>query len=117
MRVQARHPIDHTEVWSTLAGAVVYAGLFAVLGVAIGGLIRNQVVAVVASFAWILVVENIAISLSTTAAQWLPGAAGQAIVRTPDRDLLSPAVAVVVLAGYGITIAAIGIAAATRRDA
>lgn len=110
-------PIEDTEVWFTLAGAVVYAGLFAVLGVAVGGLIRNQVVAIVASFAWILVIENIAISLSSAVSQWLPGAAGQAIVRTPDRDLLPPAAATVVLAGYGIIIAAIGIAAATRRDA
>jgi len=113
----ATFPVDDTEVWTTLAGAVIYAGLFAVLGVAIGGLIRNQVIAIVAAFAWILVIENIAISLSTSIAQWLPGAAGQAIVRTPDRDLLPPAAATAVLAAYGVAIAAIGIAAATRRDA
>ena len=77
----ATFPMDNNEVWPTLAGAVVYAGLFGLLGVAIGGLVRNQVIAIIGAFAWILVIENIVISLSATVAQWLPGAAGQAIWR------------------------------------
>ena len=101
----------------TLAGTVVYAGLFGLLGVAIGGLVRNQVIAIIGAFAWILVIENIVISLSATVAQWLPGAAGQAIVRTPDRELLDPAPATLLLAAYGLTIATVGITIANRRDA
>ena len=113
----ASFPTSNNEVWLTLAGAILYAGLFGLLGVAIGGLIRNQVVAIIGAFAWILVIENVIISVSTDFAQWLPGAAGQAIVRTPDRDLLAPATATVLLAAYGLTIAAVGIAVSARRDA
>lgn len=113
----ASFPTDDAEVWLTLLGAVLYAGLFGLLGVSVGGLVRNQVIAVIGALTWVLVVENIFISVSSNVAQWLPGAAGQAIVRTPDRDLLDPAVATALLAAYGIAIAAIGIAVANRRDA
>src|ERR671919_1288156 len=39
----AAFPAGDAEVWLTLGGVVLYASLFAVLGVAIGCLVRNQV--------------------------------------------------------------------------
>lgn len=116
-----RFPIGDTEVWTTLGGAVVYAGLFSVLGVAFGTFVRNQVVGIVAALAWLLVVENILFGFTNTGVarviKWLPGAAGQAIVRTPDRDLLSPGLGIAVLLAYGIVIAGAGIVVSVRRDA
>lgn len=110
-------PAGDREVWLTLGGAVLYAALFAVLGVAFGSLIRNQIAAVVAALAWLLVVEQVLVGLVTSAARWFPAAAGQAIVRTPEPGLLTPAAGAVVLLGYGALLTVAGITAAARRDA
>jgi ABC-2 type transport system permease protein len=113
----ASFPTTEPEAWATLAGAVAYAALFGVLGATVGYLTRNQIAAIVAALAWVLVVENIIISFDEDIARWLPGAAGQAIVRTPDRDLLPIPAAVAVLVGYAAVFAIGGLLVAARRDA
>jgi ABC-2 type transport system permease protein len=113
----ASFPFDDAEVWLTLAGAVVYATLFAVLGVAVGSLIRNQVRAVAAALAWLAVIEHTLVTLVPDLGRWLPAAAGQAIVRTPLDDLLSPLAGAVVLTTYGVAIALAGARVAATRDA
>jgi ABC-2 type transport system permease protein len=109
-------PFDRSGVWLTLAGAVVYTTLFAVLGVALGTLVRNQVLAVAAALAWIGVVEHIFVALAPGIGRWLPAAAGQAIVRTPLDDLLPPLAGVAVLAAYALVIGALGVCFAVSRD-
>ncbi|MGL5810284.1 MAG: hypothetical protein ACRCYQ_10095, partial [Nocardioides sp.] len=82
-----------------------------------GHLVRNQVVAIVAALGWLLVVENLLITFSTEASKWLPGGAGQAIVRTPQASLLDPLPAAALLCAYALVIAAAGMYAAATRDA
>ncbi len=113
----ASFPGSEPEVWLTLGGAVIYAALFAVLGVVVGHLVRSQLVAIVCALAWLLVVENLLITFSADVAKWLPGGAGQAIVRTPQPGLLDPLPAVGLLVVYSAAIAAAGIYAAAHRDA
>lgn len=113
----ASFPTGDPEVWLTLGGTVLYAAMFAILGVAVGSFTRNQVVAIPAALAWLLVVENIGVTISDDIARWFPGAAGQAIVRTPDRDLLAPGTAVLVLALYTVVAIAAGLWIANTRDA
>jgi hypothetical protein len=110
-------PLDDAELWLTLLGTVAYATLFAVLGVAVGALVRNQVLAVGGALAWIAVVEHILVNLLPDVGRWLPAAAGQAIVRTPLDGLLSPLGGVAVLAGYAGLIAWAGMRATAVRDA
>ncbi len=110
-------PFGDGEVWLTLAGTLAYTTLFAVLGVAIGTLARNQALAIALSLAWIGLVEHILVGFAPSLGRWLPAAAGQAIVRTPLDDLLSPLAGVVVLCAYAAVIAAAGTAVAATRDA
>jgi ABC-2 type transport system permease protein len=112
----ATFPFGDIDVWLTLAGTLVYAALFAVLGVAIGSLVRNQVLAVGGVLAWFAVVEHTVVNLAPGIGRWLPAAAGQAIVRTPLDGLLSPAAGAAVMLAYAaaITLSAIGVAG--RRD-
>jgi ABC-2 type transport system permease protein len=112
----ATFPIGDADVWLTIAGTLTYTTLFAVLGVALGTLLRNQVLAVAVALAWIGVVEHILVSLAPSIGRWLPAAAGQAIVRTPLDDLLSPIGGLVVLAGYVVVIGAVGVRYAVTRD-
>lgn len=110
-------PFDDAELWLTLAGAIIYTTLFAVLGVAVGALVRNQVLAVGAALAWIAIVEHILVNLVPDVGRWLPAAAGQAIVRTPLDGLLSPLAGVAVLAAFAVVVAVVGARVTAVRDA
>lgn len=110
-------PFGDSDVWLSLAGTLVYTTLFAVLGVAVGTMIRNQVLAVALALAWLAIAEHILIGFVPSVGRWLPAAAGQAIVRTPLDDLLSPLAGALVLALYAVVIVAAGIRFATTRDA
>jgi ABC-2 type transport system permease protein len=112
----ASFPFDDQDVWLTLAGTLTYTTLFAVLGVALGTLIRNQVLAVAVALAWIGIVEHLLIALAPSIGRWLPAAAGQAIVRTPIDDLLSPLGGVAVLGAYTVAIGVLGVRFAVTRD-
>ncbi len=113
----ATFPFGDAEVWLTVAGTLAYTTLFAVLGVAIGSLVRNQVLAVAVALAWFAVVEHTLVTLVPDLGRWLPAAAGQAIVRTPLDDLLSPLAGAAVLTAYSATVALAGIRFAATRDA
>ena len=66
-----------------LAGAGVALVIFAVMGVGIGALLRNQVGAIVGALVYLYVVEPIISSIPATAGafKWLPGGATQAMTR------------------------------------
>lgn len=110
-------PLASRDVWLTLAGAVLYATLFALLGVALGSLVRSQVAAIVGALAWLLVAEQVLVTLAADAGRWLPGAAGQAIVRTPTDGLLDPAAGTALLLAYAAAVTLASTLTATRRDA
>lgn len=112
----ATFPFDSAEVWLALAGTTAYTTMFAVLGVGLGALLRNQVLAVAAALAWLAVVEHTLVNLIPDIGRWLPAAAGQAIVRTPLDDLLSPLAGTAILAAYAAGVALAGIRTVTRHD-
>jgi ABC-2 type transport system permease protein len=109
-------PLGDGDVWASLAGTLVYTTLFGVLGVGLGSLVRNQVTAVTAALAWVAVVEHILVGFATSLGRWFPFAAGQAIVRTPLEDLLSPLAGAAVLAVYAAGFALAGARATVTRD-
>lgn len=110
-------PLDSSQAWTILGGAVLYASLFGALGAATGSLARNQVAAIVAWLAWLFVVENIVLGISSSLGRWLPAAAGRSLVRDPDADLLAQPTAALVLAGYGAAVMLVAILIERRRDA
>lgn len=113
----ATFPFDDGDVWLTLAGTLAFATLFAVLGVALGSLLRNQVLAVAGALAWLAVIEHTLVNLVPALGRWLPAAAGQAMVRAPLDGLLSPVAGTALLAAYGAAIALAGIRVEATRDA
>ena len=113
----ATFPLGDGEVWTILVGTLAYTTLFGTLGVALGVLIRNQVLAISAALAWLAVIEHTLVTLAPDIGRWLPVAAGQAMVRTNLDDLLSPLAGTAVLTTYAATIAVAGIRVAATRDA
>lgn len=110
-------------VWTSLWQAAVALTLTAVLGVAVGALLRSQVVAVTVALVWVFVVENLIAQLAPAVGQWLPFQAQQAIFVSDElREvigdavrLLDPALALTVFLGYVVvaTVAA-GVLLRTR---
>jgi ABC-2 type transport system permease protein len=112
----AAFPAGDAEVWLILGGVVLYASLFVVLGVAVGSLVRNQLVAIVSALIFVLLVEQLLTQAGVAIAEWLPGNAGAAVVRTPG-DLLGPGAGAALLLAYALAIAAAGVVVVVRRDA
>lgn len=95
------------------AGAVVRTalatGTWAMLGVAVGALVRHQVGATVAVLVWILAIENLGSAMLGGLADVLPGQAGLALAGAGDRVALHPVAGGLVLLAYvaGLSLAAI----------
>lgn len=108
--------VADADVWLTAPATAVYTALFAVLGVALGALVRNQVAAVAGALAWLALVEHTLVNLVPSFGRWLPIGAGQAIVRTPLDGLLPPPAGIAVLAAYAVVVGCGGIRAEGSRD-
>ena len=104
-------------------GVLARAGLalvvYALIGVGLGALIRNQVGAVVGALVYLFVVEVIIRSIPATASfyKWLPGGALEAMTATfQGPELLSAWQGGLLLLGYGLLAAFLGTVLAVRRD-
>lgn len=110
----------------TLALAVLGCGVWAVFGLGLGTLVRNQVLAIVLTLVFVFILEGlIGFALSrfdagATIAQFLPGAASQAILAGPAVGegfrQLQWWQGAGVLTLYGLVFAGLGAALTTRRD-
>ena len=95
-----------------------FAALFgAVMGVAVGAVIRNQVAAIVGLLVWVTVVENLVSSLIPATAKWFPfnGAAGSFSSQASDRLFARPA-AGLLMAAYVVLGWAAAVWFERRRD-
>lgn len=103
----------------TLAAAGLVLVVYAVIGVGVGALVRNQVGAIVGSLVYLNVVEPIISSIGpiSGAYKWLPGGAASAITSDFQApDLLEPWQGAILLLAYGLVAALIGTWLASRRD-
>jgi ABC-2 type transport system permease protein len=99
-------------------------GLFAVVGIGIGALIRNQIVAITAGLIFLLVVQNIVAVIPGVkhSYPYTPAGAVTSILfptddaTIGDAHLLSPAGGVLVLLGWAIVPAMLGAAYSMNRD-
>lgn len=109
-------PMHQSLLWETLLGAVLSAALSTLLGVAVGALLRNQVVAIVTVLGVETIVETAVFQASTTIGKWLPGESASAIRRFPADGLLSPSAGVIVLAVWAAALLAFGYYQVLGRD-
>jgi ABC-2 type transport system permease protein len=104
-------------------GVLVRSGLalvvYALIGVGVGALFRNQVGAIVGSLVYLFVVEPIIRQIPATAGfyKWLPGGALEAVTATfRGPELLTAWQGGLLLLGYGLLAAVVGTLFAVRRD-
>jgi ABC-type transport system involved in multi-copper enzyme maturation permease subunit len=112
----------------TLALAVLGCGIWAVFGLGLGTLVRNQVAAIVIALASQLLIEQLlilglnALPHGGSIAQFLPSSAASAMISGSSGaggltiQILSWWAGALVLTGYGVVFAVIGLVLTTRRD-
>ena len=111
---------DHDNL-RVLGGVFAALVIYAVIGVGVGALLRNQVGAIVGVLVYLLVAEPVVRSIpaTSTAYKWLPGGALQAMTATlqgQGPELLQPWQGALLLLGYGLVAALLGTVLAVRRD-
>lgn len=115
-------PTDWNSVFEILGGALLGLVLYAILGVAIGALITNQVAAVVIALIWIFVVEGLLTVFVDWIGKWLPGGALNSILQATNTsgfggtDALSVPVAAGVLIAYTAVFALAAVISTNRKD-
>ena len=102
---------DYTRI---LLGGAAAAALWAILGVGVGALIRNQVATLVGLCAWMFLVESVSEGFVPNAAKLMPGGAGLSLAG--NEHALSLGLAALVLITYTAAAAAAGWVATLRRD-
>lgn len=110
----------NTMVASAIGGAVL-----AVIGVAIGTLVRNQMLAIVGALVYLFIVDPLLLALWPDTGKWLPSGLITAMlsidISAPELGFdttgyLPALTATLVLLGYGVVFSAIAIATSLRRD-
>jgi hypothetical protein len=98
-------------------GTVIAGACFGMIGVALGALTRNTVVAIVAAVGWALFVEVITLgNVAPGLAKWFPVWASIGLTNPPEPNVLAPAAAGLVLAGYAAAMLVAASRTTIRRD-
>jgi ABC-2 type transport system permease protein len=99
------------------AGLIVGMAAWSAIGVAIGGIVRHQVAAIVGGVIWTLVAENLASGLVGNASAFLPGQSVHALAdATQATGLATPTAALAVLAVYVLALGLGAVVSLERRD-
>jgi ABC-2 type transport system permease protein len=99
-----------------LLGSVAITALWGAIGVGFGGVLRNQVSAIIGLLAWGFVVENLLFGLVPVVGRFGPVHAGDGFVGQTTEHLLHAAPGALVLVVWTAVLAAAGVAVVARRD-
>ena len=108
--------LDGGDYGRLLLGGTAAAALWAILGLGVGALVRNQVATLVGLCAWMLLIENLLLGFLPGAGRLTPGGAGLALAGKIADKLLAPGPGALLLILYAAAFAAAGWIATLRRD-
>jgi ABC-type transport system involved in multi-copper enzyme maturation permease subunit len=98
-------------------GLVAVGITWAIMGLGLGAIVKNQVPAAVSAILWVLVMENIAGSFMGDAVRFLPGRLADGVAQAPtDGAVLGAGVGALLLALYAATMWMLGWSLVRRRD-
>jgi ABC-2 type transport system permease protein len=93
--------LTHDDVLQGILGGTLDGALWAMLGLAIGGLVRNQIAAIVGLFVWVQVIENLLIDSAPDVSSYMPGALAQAVAGS-QQGTIDAAAALALLSAYTV---------------
>lgn len=99
-----------------LLGSVAGVVFWAVIGVAVAAMVRNQVGTIIGLLAWGFIVENLLFSFVPSVGRLTPGEAASALMGLTTTHLLSPAAGALALVTWSACLAAGAFALTARRD-
>ena len=97
-------------------GSIACAALMAALGVGVGAVARNQVLAVIGVVVWFMVVENVMVGVWPEIGKFFPLAAGDAMTGINSDQLLTASQGALVLIGYVLVSFFAALAVTQRMD-
>jgi hypothetical protein len=106
-------------MWAGFGASVLLGAMWAVLAAALGMLVRNTTVALVAVLLWKFVIENVVplVANAPDVRRWMPSSAAEAVLFGGDGSAhLSPLAGVSLFAGYLVVITAVASFLFIRRD-
>ena len=112
-------PALNAENLAVLGRSALALVIYAVIGVGLGALLRNQVGAIVGGLVYLFVVEPVIRTIPATAGayKWMPGGALETLTATlQGPELLEGWQGGLLLLGYGLLAALLGTVFAVRRD-
>lgn len=110
---------------NTLIASLVAGAVLAVVGVSLGTLLRNQMLAIVGALVYLFIVDPLLLALIPDAGKWLPSGLITAMlsldIEAPalgfsTGDYLPAVTATLVLLGYGVVFAVAAWATSLKRD-
>jgi ABC-2 type transport system permease protein len=111
------------QFWQMVAAGYAVMALFAVLGVAIGALVRSQVTLVVGVLVWMLAVEHLVIPAYPVVGRWMPQATTWSLMQLgasydPEGELLSASASAsgLVLVAYAVVAVTLALHVTPKRD-
>lgn len=106
------------DVALALVGSFVATAFYALVGVGLGVLLRNQTVAITVAMGWLFIVEGALIAFVPDLGRWLPGGAAGALSGATGSNaaLLPMWGGALLFTAYGLAFAAAGTRLITRRD-
>jgi ABC-2 type transport system permease protein len=109
------------QFWQIVAAVFVAMALYGLIGLALGALLRDQVVAVIATLVWLGPAEHLLIDALPDVGRWTPGGATFGLLQlgpaiTTNGTLLDAPVGGLLLLGYTVAAAALALTVAPRRD-
>lgn len=110
-----------SQLFEVLAASVLVMTLYGPIGVAVGAIVRSQIVAVVGALVWLLVVEGLLVTLLPGIGRWLPGGATEGMLQlgravTTHGHLLPAWAGALVLLAYATVMGLLALAVTRRRD-
>lgn len=108
--------LGDTLALEILAGSLLGSALFATIGVGLGALLRDQVLALFVGVGWTLLLDSLVNGVLPEVGRFLPGGAFAAFTRQAQDELLGWAEGGLLLLLYTAILAAAGAIALQRRD-
>jgi ABC-2 type transport system permease protein len=108
--------IDPAQLGRVVAGTIGAAAFGSLLGMGIGGIVRNQALAVGATLLALLALEPLVASLAPAVGRWLPSNLGTVLASGQAGAGVSPGAALLILAAYGIATATVATIGLRRAD-
>jgi ABC-type transport system involved in multi-copper enzyme maturation permease subunit len=119
---QEHADIPVSRIVTVLLGVMLGMALYAIVGVAVGALIKNQIAATVLALLWVFLAEPLLSFALPAWGKWMPGGALNAAMdvrfdgQLQQTDLLPVWGGALLLLAYAAVLSAVALATTTRRD-